>query len=104
MLSIAVNGRAMLYVPELTDIYILEVKIMEEQFKEILAQYTTVDPVDMTDDVRFREDMELSSLDFMTLLGEVEDTFDIEFHKSDAEGIYTVGDAITLIRRKMENE
>ena len=38
------------------------------------------------------------------VLGEVEDTFDIEFHKSDAEGIYTVGDAIALIRRKMENE
>ncbi len=77
---------------------------MEEQFKEILAQYTSINPEDMTDETRFREDMDLSSLDFMTMLGEVEDTFDIEFVKTDAEGIFTIGDAIELIRRKMENE
>ncbi len=77
---------------------------MEEQFKDILAQYTSYDPEDMTDDTRFREDLDLSSLDFMTLLGEIEDTFDIEFVESDAEGIFTIGDAIDLIRRKMENE
>lgn len=77
---------------------------MEEQFKEILAQYTSLDPEEMTDDTRFREDMDFSSLDFMTLLGEVEDTFDIEFVKSDAEGIFTIGDAVELIRRKMGNE
>jgi len=77
---------------------------MEEQFKEILAQYTSMDPADMKEDTRFREDMEFSSLDFMTLLGEVEDTFDIEFVKTDAEGIFTIGDALALIRRKMGNE
>ena len=77
---------------------------MEEQFKEILAQYTSMDPADMKEDTRFREDMEFSSLDFMTLLGEVEDTFDIEFVKTDAEGIFTIGDALALIRRKIGNE
>ena len=33
-----------------------------------------------------------------------EDTFDITFDKKDANGIFTVGDAIEMIRRKMENE
>ena len=32
----------------------------------------------MTEDMRFREDLKFSSLDFMSFLGELEDTFDIE--------------------------
>ena len=77
---------------------------MEQKFKEILSQYTRFSVEEMTEEIRFREDMDLSSLDFMTLLGEVEDTFDITFDKKDANGIFTVGDAIEMIRRKMENE
>jgi acyl carrier protein len=77
---------------------------MEQEFKEILSQYTQYSVEELTDELRFREDLDLSSLDFMTLLGEVEDTFDITFDKSDANGIFTVGDAIELIRRKKENE
>ena len=77
---------------------------MEQKFKEILSQYTRFSVEEMTEEIRFREDMDLSSLDFMTLLGELEDTFDITFDKKDANGIFTVGDAIEMIRRKMENE
>jgi acyl carrier protein len=77
---------------------------MELEFKEILSQYTQYSVEELTDEMRFREDLDLSSLDFMTLLGEVEDTFDITFEKNDANGIFTVGDALELIRRKKENE
>ena len=77
---------------------------MEQKFKEILSQYTRFSVEEMTEEIRFREDMDLSSLDFMTLLGELEDAFDITFDKKDANGIFTVGDAIEMIRRKMENE
>ncbi len=77
---------------------------MEEKFKDILSQYTQYSVEELTGELRFREDLDLSSLDFMTLLGEVEDTFDITFDKADANGIFTIGDAIDLIRRKMENE
>lgn len=77
---------------------------MEQEFKEILAQYSSFSVDEINDDIRFKEDMSLSSLDFMTLLGEVEDTFDISFDKEDANGLFTVGDAINLIRRKMEDE
>ncbi len=74
---------------------------MESRFKEIIAQYTALAPDEITENTRFRDDMELSSLDFMTLLGEVEDEFDIEFEENDAVGIFTVGDALKLIGRKM---
>ena len=77
---------------------------MEEEFRQLLAQYTKLSPDEITDETRFREDMTLSSLDFMTLLGEVEDTFDISFEEDDALDIFTVGDAIELIRRKTGDE
>ena len=43
------------------------------EFKKIVAQYTEIKAEDMTDDMRFREDLGFSSLDFMSLLGELED-------------------------------
>lgn len=50
----------------------------EMQFKKIIAQYCDVKPEEMTNDMKFREDLGFSSLDFMSFLGEIEDTFDIE--------------------------
>ena len=72
---------------------------MEEQFKEILAQYTSINPEDMTDETRFREDMDLSSLDFMTMLGEVEDTFDIQFETDDIVDFNSYEKGIELLKK-----
>ena len=55
----------------------------EMQFKTIAAQYCSVKPEDMTDDMRFREDLGFSSLDFMSFLGELEDTFDVELEEEE---------------------
>ena len=41
-----------------------------EEFKLIVAQYSKVSAGDMTEDMTFREDLGLTSLDFMTFLGE----------------------------------
>ena len=49
----------------------------EMQFKTMAAQYCEVAAEEMTDDMRFREDLGFSSLDFMSFLGELEDTFDV---------------------------
>ena len=50
----------------------------EMEFKNIVAQYSKVKPEEMTGEMRFREDLGFTSLDFMSFLGELEDTFDIE--------------------------
>ena len=59
----------------------------EKQFKEIVAQYCEVSPEDMTNEMRFREDLGFSSLDFMSFLGELEDTFDVELEGGRPAGI-----------------
>ena len=52
---------------------------MEEKFKEIVARYCTVSAADMRNDMSFRDDLGLSSLDLMTFLGDLEDEFDVTF-------------------------
>lgn len=69
----------------------------EMQFKKIIAQYCDVAPEDMTDEMRFREDLGFSSLDFMSFLGEVEDTFDIELEEEDALHVFTIAEALALL-------
>jgi acyl carrier protein len=71
----------------------------EKQFKEVVAQYSEVSAEDMTNEMRFREDLGFSSLDFMSMLGELEDTFDIELDEDDALHIVTVGEALELLER-----
>ncbi len=74
----------------------------EQQFKELLAQYGNVPADEMTNDMRFREDLGLSSLDFMSLLGEVEDMFDVEFEEEHASRVFTIGEALDLIEELSE--
>ena len=69
----------------------------EMQFKKIVAQYCEVKPEDMAGDMRFREDLGLSSLDFMAFLGELEDTFDVELEGEEALKIHTIDEALELL-------
>lgn len=71
----------------------------EMEFKTIVAQYCRTAPEEMTNDMRFREDLGFSSLDFMSFLGELEDTFDLELEEEDALQILTIGEALNLLER-----
>lgn len=74
---------------------------MEEQFKELVAQYCDVKAEDMTEDMRFREDLKFSSLDFMSFLGELEDTFDIEVEEEKVLEIHTLGEALEYLKKEV---
>ena len=71
----------------------------EMQFKTIVAQYCEVKPEEMNNDMRFREDLGFSSLDFMSFLGELEDTFDVELEEEDALKVLTIGDALQSMEK-----
>ena len=51
----------------------------------------------MNGDIRFREDLGFSSLDFMSFLGELEDTFDVELEDEEALKIRNVSEALELL-------
>ena len=69
----------------------------EMEFKNIVAQYSNVAPEEITNEMRFREDLGFSSLDFMSFLGELEDTFDIELEENEVMKIVTIGEALELL-------
>jgi acyl carrier protein len=69
----------------------------EKKFKEFLAQYCDIKPNDMKNDMRFIEDLGLSSFDFMSLLGDLEDSFDLELSSDNLGDITTIGKALELI-------
>ena len=71
----------------------------EMQFKTIVAQYCKVKPEDMTLEMRFREDLGFSSLDFMSFLGDLEDSFDVELEEEEALQILTIQEALDLLPR-----
>ena len=69
----------------------------KKEFLEIVAKYCDKDASEITDDMRFREDLGFNSLSFMTFLGDLEDTFDIELEEDEAIRITTIGDAIAYM-------
>ena len=79
---------------------------MEQKFKEIAERYCTLKADEITNDMNLRNDLGLSSLDLMTLLGDIEDELDIEFEFGEDEsklaGIVTVEDAIKLMKEYAE--
>ena len=72
------------------------------EFKEIVAQYCDVAAENMTDEMRFREDLGFSSLDFMSFLGELEDHFDVELEQENAVLVQTLGEALKMLKELTE--
>ena len=70
---------------------------MYKQLKELVTQYVDVSPESITRDSRFVEDLEFDSLDFIAMIGDIEEHFQIEMDISDLLEITTVGDALHYI-------
>ena len=71
----------------------------EMQFKAIGAQYCEIKPEDMKNEMRFREDLGFSSLDFMSFLGELEDTFEVELEEEEVLQVRTIAEALEMMEK-----
>lgn len=72
---------------------------MLEQLKEIILNYVEIEPEAVKPEARFMEDLGFTSFDFMSMLGELEDTFDIEIDQQKAADIRTVGEAVDYLEK-----
>lgn len=70
---------------------------MLDELKELICQYVDVEEDKITEDARFMEDLGFNSFDFMSLVGEVEEKFDIEVEEREVVQIRTVKDAMDYI-------
>ncbi len=75
---------------------------MFEKIKELIANYVDADPASITEESRFIEDLGFNSYMFMSLLGEVEDEFDITVDEQEVIKLHTIADAMAYIK-KLQN-
>lgn len=75
---------------------------MLEELKEIICQYVDVQSDTITEDSRFIEDLGFNSYDFMSMVGEIEEHFDIEVEEREVVNVKTVKDAIEYIKSLSE--
>jgi len=69
--------------------------------KEVAAEVLSVDPDQVTEEARFKEDLDADSLDLVEFVMALEERFDISVPEEDLEGIETVGAALTLVLGKL---
>jgi len=62
-----------------------------------LAEELEVDPASISEETRFREDLEADSLDLYTLVQELEDSYGVRISDEQATRILTVGQAVEFV-------
>jgi acyl carrier protein len=75
-----------------------------QKIKEIIVELLEVDPDLVTPDASFRETLEADSLDLVELLMAFEDEFGSSIPDEDVKKIVTVGDAVTYIQNRLQEE
>ena len=56
---------------------------------------------ELTPEMRLVEDLRLDSIRLLTLAAEVENRFQVMLAEEDEQGIETVGDLVSVVRRKL---
>jgi acyl carrier protein len=69
--------------------------------KDVAAEVLSVEPDQVTEAARFKEDLDADSLDLVELVMGLEERFDIEVPEDDLEGVTTVGQAVDLVLSKV---
>lgn len=72
---------------------------MFEKLKDMICEYVEVEKEEISEDSRFIEDLGFNSYDFMSMVGEIEDTFDVEVEEREVVNVKTVGDAVLYITK-----
>jgi acyl carrier protein len=72
-----------------------------ETLKSAAAEVLGVDEAQVTEDARFKDDLDADSLDLVELVMALEERLDISVPEEELEGIDTVGQALDLVAGKV---
>ena len=72
---------------------------MFEKLVAIICEYVEVEPENVHPESRFMEDLGFTSFDFMSMLGEVEEEFDVEVNQKEAADIRPVQEAVDYLEK-----
>ena len=69
--------------------------------REVAVEVLSVDPDAVTEEARFKEDLDADSLDLVELVMRLEEEFDVTVDEEELQGIETVEAAFALITAKL---
>jgi len=72
-----------------------------DTIQEVAVEVLGVEPDQVTEAARFKEDLDADSLDLVELVMGLEERFDIEVPEEDLDGVTTVGQAVDLVMAKV---
>ena len=75
-----------------------------EKLRDIIVEVLNVDETEVTMESTFIDDLGADSLDVFQIIMGIEDEFDIEIPKVEAENIVTVGDAVEQIKKAVSEQ
>ena len=78
------------------------IKVFNE-LKEIVLDYLGEDDIEINEDSSLTDDLGLTSLDLISIVGDVEETFDISVADEDVDSIESVGDVLNYIMERISD-
>lgn len=76
---------------------------IDDRVIKIVAEVSSRSADEIGPETRFAEDLNADSLDAVELVTELEDEFEIGLTEEDVDGCHTVGQAIALVKQKLED-
>lgn len=73
---------------------------MLERMKEIIAEQLSVEADSITEDSKFKEDLNADSLDLFELVMALEDEYSVEIPAEDLEKLTSVGEVMNYLKDK----
>lgn len=74
---------------------------MYEKICEILLNYVEEPEGGLRPETRFVEDLAMTSLDVMTMIGDVEDEFNVEIETRDLQSLHTIEEFVDYLKKKV---
>ena len=74
------------------------------QLQDLIRDYSGNNEMILTEELSLVNDLELSSLDIISLAGSIEDTFDIQIEDDDIVNLHTIKDVVDYIISKKEEQ
>ncbi len=75
---------------------------MLETLREVICRYVEIDPNTLTEETNIRSELGLNSLELINIAVAIEDEFDVEIPDREVGNIETLGDAIKVIEKYIE--
>jgi acyl carrier protein len=72
-----------------------------DAIRDVAVEVLSVEPDSVTEQARFKEDLDADSLDLVELVMGLEERFDISVPEEDLDGVATVGQAVDLVMAKV---